>query len=301
MNRHQRTLVALSGTETDRSLVAYARLLASLGFARHYHFVHVRNPSQEGEAGRREVQAPAVCEQVVHDAFRDVPGKISHSCHELAGVRVDGLLEFISQQRCDLTLLGHRKDRSGQRSLARRLAMIAPCSVLMLPEGAPVSISEIVAPTDFSRHSADSLEVAVSIAKAARLKRCLAVHVFSDPAILRYEEHVDEIRVHEQEAFNRFMESVDRQGIEVDPYFVEGNNVARTILYAAERQGADLLVMSTRGRSQAASILLGSVTTQVMVESPRAVLAVKHFGAMMNLFEALKESRFWLTRDPKTN
>jgi nucleotide-binding universal stress UspA family protein len=87
----------------------------------------------------------------------------------------------------------------------------------------------------------------------------------------------------------------------IEPIFAEGNNIAGTILYTAEQRGADLLVMNTRGRSPAAAILLGSVVTQGIVETKVAILVVKHFGAMMNLFQALQQSQFWARHNPKTN
>jgi hypothetical protein len=34
----------------------------------------------------------------------------------LEGVRVDKVIEFITTERCELALVGHRKSRSGQRS-----------------------------------------------------------------------------------------------------------------------------------------------------------------------------------------
>jgi len=301
VNRHQRTLVALSGTEADRPLVAYARLLAGLGFARHYHFVHVRTPARIVADQQSDAQLLAACEALVAKDFAAAQSDVTASCHVVVGVRVDSLIEFIAHHRCDLVLLGHRASRSGQRSLARRLAMIAPCSVWMVPEGAPVAISGIMAPIDFSDHAADSVEVAAAIARAAGLREISATHVFADPTMIRYDEHLDEIRKNEQAAFEQFIAPIDRHGVRVEPTFVEGYNVARTILHCAKQRGADLLVMNTRGRSQAASILLGSVTTQVMVEAPIAVFAVKHFGAVMNLFQALQQSQFWMRRNPKTN
>lgn len=36
-------------------------------------------------------------------------------------------------------------------------------------------------------------------------------------------------------------------------------------------------------------------------QSPVAVLAVKHFGSMLNLFQVLRENQFWTSRGPKTN
>jgi len=301
MKRNQRTLVALSGTDSDRSLVMYARMLATLGFARHYYFVHIRTPARIAEEGHSDDKFHHACESLVHEEFGTPRPDVLSSCHIVIGVRVDELIHFATENRCDLVLLGHRKTRSGQRSLARRLAMIAPCSVLMVPDQAPITLTSVLAPIDFSDHSADSLEVAVSIAAAASLESCLALHVFADNSMVRYDEHTNELRKNEQEAFQKFIAPIDRHGVNVEPAFVEGNNVAATILRVAERHRTDLLVMNTRGRSRAASILLGSVTSQVIVESPIAVLAVKHFGAMLNLFQALQQSQFWNRPNPKTN
>jgi nucleotide-binding universal stress UspA family protein len=301
MIRHQRVLVALSGTAADRPLVSYARMLAEIGFARHYHFVHVLTPARMIAASQSEAHARTHCENLLHEVFASAELQVTSSCHVLTGVRVDALIEFITLQRCDTALLGHWQNRSGQRSLARRLAMVAPCSVWLVPEGAPVSITGIMVPIDFSDHSADALTVAAAIARAAGLSECFATHVFSDPSMVRYDEQVDEFRRSEQNAFETFLAGVDRHGLNVHPLFVEGNNVARTLLHTAKAQRSDLLVMNTRGRSRAASILLGSVTSQVMVEAPIAVLVLKHFGAMMNLFQALQQSHLWTRPNPKTN
>ena len=301
MNRNQRTLVALAGTVADRPLVSYARLLADLGFARHYHFVHVQTPARIAADQQSDAQLLAMCEELVEELFNPMRSGAAVSCHVKTGVRVDSLIEFSVQHHCDLILLGHRASRSGQRSLARRLAMIAPCSVWMVPEGAPAAITSIMAPIDFSDHAADSVETAAAIARAAGLEELSATHVFADPSMIRYDEHIDAIRKNEEESFEHFIAPLNQHGVRVEPTFVEGNNVARTILHRAKRHGTDLLVMNTRGRSRAASILLGSVTSQVMTEAPIAVFAVKHFGAAMNLFQALQQSQFWMRRNPKTN
>lgn len=301
MHRHKRTVVLLSATAADLPLITYARILAKLGFARHYYFVHVRTPARVADEQQTDAHVQSQCEQQIGETFGSPGIQATWSCHVLRGVRIDTILEFVTQHQIDIALLGHRKSRSGQRSLAKRLAMIAPCSVWLVPEEAPISITSILAPIDFSDHAADSLSVATSIARAAGLEECLALHVFSDPLTIRYDERINEIRHNETEAFQKFVTPVDRNGVEVVPTFMEGNDVGNTILHAAKRHGSDLLVMNTRGRSRSASILLGSVTSQVMEECPIAVLAVKHFGAMMNLYQALQSSHVWTRPNPKTN
>jgi hypothetical protein len=50
--------------------------------------------------------------------------------------------------------------------------------------------------------------------------------------------------------------------------------------------------MGTRGRSRAASILLGSETEQTMIHTSVPVLAVKAHGANLRLLQVLLDERF---------
>jgi nucleotide-binding universal stress UspA family protein len=141
----------------------------------------------------------------------------------------------------------------------------------------------------------------VSIARSCGIEVIRAVHVFFDPSTVRYDEHVQEIRGQEETAFERFIEPIDRQGVDVAPVFIEGTRTSRDILSLADRSGTNLIVMSTRGRSRAASVLLGSVTSDAMANTKVPLLAVKHFGGRMTLREALINHRIWDQPSPKMN
>lgn len=301
MKRHQRFLVALSDGDSDIDLIRYAALVGGLGIGRVFMFVHVRTPGQSAEGPRTDAEVQLHMQGLIEEHFGSPRPDVVSSCDIMVGVRVDQLIDYAVRNRCDTIMLGHRRSRSGQRALAQRIASVSPCSVWMVPEGCAVSISKVLAPIDFSDHSADSLAGAIEICRAAGLNECLAAHVYFDPSSIRYEEHVEAIRHHEQEAFVKFIDTVDRHGVEVLAKFIEGAKVGSTILYAAERYGADLLVMSTRGRSRAAAVLLGSVTSEVFRQTPIPLLAVKHGSAMMTLFDVLKEASFWERSNPKTN
>jgi nucleotide-binding universal stress UspA family protein len=125
--------------------------------------------------------------------------------------------------------------------------------------------------------------------------------VYSDTSTVRYPETVEENLRLQNEAFNRFAATLNTRGMLVEQLLIEGNDIAGSILHLAERHAADLLVVSTRGRSSAASVLLGSVTSELLTRSPIAVLAVKHFGAMMGLYDVLKEHRFLSGENLHTN
>ena len=97
------------------------------------------------------------------------------------------------------------------------------------------------------------------------------------------------------------MTGVDTHGIRVKPLFIESFKTAQEILTEATNYQADLIVISTRGHSKTASILLGSVTSSVMSEATIPVLAVKHYGAHLSLWQSLLSRHFLSDVEPKVN
>jgi SulP family sulfate permease len=295
-----RAAVFLSMTESDAEVLQYASLLAGLGISSEFSFIHVVAPQHRSP----EEPVALIEERLAAEVRRyfGPPGVgLDVSCHVREGVRVDSLMEFVSERSSDLILLGHRKNRSGRRSLACRLAMLAPAAVWMVPQGSPCRITDILAPIDFSHHSAEALSIATDVAQRKGLRKCYALHVFFDPSTIRYDEHLDEIRGQEHQKLAEFLTTVNTHGMTIEPIFNESNNVAHAILHVARNRDIDLLVMNTRGRSQAASILLGSATLQTMIECEIPILVVKNHGAHMTVFQALRDSRLWQSASPKTN
>lgn len=293
--------VGLALTDSDQHLLRYAALLADRGIGTRFQFVHVMVPAHAGHVGLDQHAAQRQMQAAVAAAFgtpaEDLPARFDVS----VGVRVDQLLAYSQHYPADVVLLGHRRNRSGKRSLAQRMAMLCPSSVWSVPDGVPCEIRSILAPVDFSSHSADSLSVATEIAEKLSLSECHALHVSFDPSIIRYDEHLDHLRSEELGAFRKFVDPVNTHGVSVSPIFEEASNVTQAILRTAAERGSDLIVMSTRGRSSAAAILLGSETSQTLMESPVPVLAVKHQGAALNLLQALIDPDLWRQSSLHTN
>ena len=300
--RFNNVTVPLAMTDEDAELLHYAANLARRQIAQQFTFVHVIPPQQQAIQPKQEASIKQRIRDEV-DKYFDTPIEaLTLNSHVMSGAsRLDKLIEYTVTSNSDLILLGHRKNRTGQRSLGRRLAMITKASVWMIPEGTARDIKRIVAPVDFSKASADSLSQATALAKLHGLTEVTALHVYFDDSTIRYEEHVDEVKWHEQHAFEAFLAGIETHGITVKPEFVESSIPANAILRKAKELEADLIVMSTRGRSNAATILLGSATSQTMMDSPIPVIAVKHVGDHLGLLDALIASRFWDRPDPKTN
>lgn len=301
MSAFSRGLVALSLSEPDQGLLRYAALAARTCGWSEVMFAHVVATDHEPAVALDTRPLEDNMRAEVLREFGDAVPPTQTTFEVAFGPRVDQLIRLAVKHRADVILMGHRKLRSGRRSLARRLAMISPCSVWLVPEGSPAQIGNLLVPTDFSSHSADALSVATWLAQSRGLSECRAVHVYFDPSTIRYDEHVAEVLGQEEAAFRRFVASTDTHAVRVEPVFEESTHPAQAILRVAERLGTDLIVMNTRGRSRSAAVFLGSTTSDTMAATSIPLLAVKHFGARMSLFDALLNHRFWEESSPKTN
>jgi len=253
----------------------------------------------EGYITRLRAADPAVeCHfaQIVHEGTHPKPlvmnGALADSIVPVRGDVLDELLALAAELKPDLLMLDEQFTTDKHRSLARRLAMKAPCSVWMRPANSPTLISNILVPVDFSKCSADALRTAAAIAASQGLSQITALHVYFDDAVVTYDEH-ESVLVEEQDRqFALFLSRLNLGDVEVKTLWEESPNVAGTIARIAAAQRTDLVVMGTRGRSESAAILIGSETDQVFIESSVPTLAVKHFGPHLGLMEALLDRRF---------
>jgi nucleotide-binding universal stress UspA family protein len=300
MHRYRHLMVGLTRSEADAELLRYAAMVARLGTAREARCVHVLPTAAEAAKGMDHDHAVAQLKADVAAHFTKVPDTVEVYCDVLKGPLLDRLLQFAAEQEDDVVFVGGSGTESPRRSLARRLAMKAPCSVWMVPDGSPAQIRRILVPVDFSEDAADAMQVAVAMAQLLGHAEVLALHVYFNEAAVTFEEYDQVLRGEEQQAFRRFIAPLDCRGVRVKPLFVEAANVAGAILRVADEQGADLIVLASRGRSQSAAILLGSVAEETLIGSGVPTLIVKHFGARLGLLQVLLDRRFRQRSGPRS-
>lgn len=289
----QSAVVALSGDISDAALLEYAAKLEQLGVLPNPRFAYVTSPG---------AAVPNLEQQLRSRLSLTFPGRgDSLPLEIMEGNVLDQLLALTAKQPVDLLLVGCRLDRNGRPRLAQRLAMSAPCSIWMAPQGTPPQLSRILAPIDYSTHSAAALSIASALAKEANGK-CLALHVYFDESAFRFPEQAEERKRQQMANLEKFVAQIP--GVpaeEVGKLVEESVNVAPAILRVAADQGCDLIVMDTRGRTAAAAILLGSETAETMNTSRLPVLVIKKQGAHMGLLQAILSPETWHQSSTHTN
>lgn len=231
----------------------------------------------------------------------EVEAEAFHLDPARSGDLLDELLHRAAAISADLLVVGARSHVT-----ARRIAMLAPCSVLMVPDGATLGLDRILVPVDFSEASSDAVKVGTALARAAG-GECHFVSVeCDDDPWLDWRDQPEQLStklrefVRESEgepAWNTCLVEAIRHsgdaladvGLHAPAHAIEGADIASTIVSKAGEEKSTLIVLGTRGRSRAASILVGSVTEKVVQFSPVPVLAVKQRGARLGLLRGLLE------------
>jgi nucleotide-binding universal stress UspA family protein len=297
MNLFQQVMVAVGDAERDTDLLAYARAVRELAPGAAFRFVHVLGwpaPSVEEPAVHRDVLVKL--ETAVRQHFGPCE---TGSCRVMHGNVIDRLLETAAESGADVILVGHGREHSGRRSLARRLAMQAPCSVWMRPEGSQAAIRRVLAAIDYSESSAHALNLAGRIVRRAGSDECFALHVYFDEMLADVPEYAEERRAGQSEAFARFTSPVDTAGVTLRPVIEAAPDVADAVERVAEAFGIDLVVMGSRGQTRSASILLGSESEHVLMQSKVPVLIAKRRGERLGLLQALLDRNFHLRDSPR--
>ncbi len=298
-------VVALGSPDSDTSLIAYAGLLAKLGASREVRFVHVAEPTAPAAAIRSRMRARVAAE------FRGTTAETE--CDVLHGSLTDRLLEYVTEFQADLVVIGAKKHKLGAR-----LAMVAPCSVAIVPNDYPATLSHLLFAFDFSDASARTLAWATGLVGTDRSIRCTALHVMTHESTELFAGHESEAE--QAEAMREVLSDTNRADVVVEPRLarvartsdadrgqafalpasIQAIDVANTILAEAKACGADCIALSTRGRSRSASILLGSVTEKVIERASMPLLVGKHSGESLGLASILLGRAGW-NQGIKTN
>jgi nucleotide-binding universal stress UspA family protein len=143
---------------------------------------------------------------------------------------------------------------------------------------------KILVPTDFSEYSDRALQKALDIAKEEGSEVLLfhVIHADFQTCVVDYCFTVDEIEAIKSRMFTAVKENMQK---ELDKYPLSKEVKVSTevrngvpydeILKFQEEKGADLIVISSHGRSAITSFLMGNVTSRVIKRAQCEVLLVK--------------------------
>ena len=133
-------------------------------------------------------------------------------------------------------------------------------------------LKKILAPTDFSDISADGVRYACQLAKDTG-----AEIIIFNVDVLDESNRVDkrEMEQHKKRLAEFVAEKIGDAGLGLKMrQLVDAGQPFGAIVDCAEKEGVDLIVMSSHGRSGLSRMLIGSVTDKILRGSPCPILVV---------------------------
>lgn len=173
------------------------------------------------------------------------------------------------REKADLIILGSQ-GRSGiaaflMGSVAQKVTTYAPCSVLVVKRKKHM-VKKVLVAVDGSTHSDAAVEFLHTHFLPSEL-RATVLHVWDHP--FSPPELPDWLPVEK-----RYSHAMVETGFKARPLFLRGH-MAETIVEAANRKRADLVIVGSRGLTGVKRYFLGGVSHKVVKYSERSVLVVK--------------------------
>lgn len=246
------------------------------------HAVDDDQPKRIVDAERDE--AEALLRQTAA-TIRDVDGVACETRVILAAPFV-GIAGAVADMAPDLLVIGpHRRQVLRDvfvGTTAERTIRSVPCPVLMVNAPPTGHYRHVLQTTDLSDGSRDALQRFSALGIGARARRSL-LYVFGAPALRLVmghtmpredrEHYLADAKGEAAEELSRFAAAAGLGDVR-RILREEAAATAHEILEAAEEEQADLIVLSTHGRSGLSKMLIGSVAEQVLRTAQVDVLAV---------------------------
>ncbi len=143
-----------------------------------------------------------------------------------------------------------------------------------------IRFETLLVPVDFSPHSEKAIEAAIGLAKTFGA-RIHVLHAYHLPIQLATPDQIviprdfwTAVRDSAARKLEETVQKIEAKGVRAETHLAE-MPPAQAITQTAEKIGADLIVMGTRGLTGLKHVLLGSVAERTIRAAPCPVMTIK--------------------------
>jgi nucleotide-binding universal stress UspA family protein len=306
MYKFKRIMIALDLSYMDQILLKYATGLCNLVKPDKIYFINIQpnldldDDIKELLGGFEKPSDELLSENMKKEVSKyfsnDSGAEISYKVVE--GNPSQEILRWTKIKDIDLLLMGRKDVAGGSGITPQQVSAKVMSSVLIVPEGiADYKMDKIFVPIDFSEYSELSTEAALQLQE--RNPQGIALkfhHIYQLP--LGYEksgktpEEFSEImKTNAEKKFGKMKAKFGEKMSAAECSFelASEESIGKDLKSAAEKEGANLIVMGAKGRTLATQIFLGSATEKLIkYESNVALLVVKDKNSVFDFWSFFK-------------
>ncbi|GAB3656182.1 universal stress protein [Echinicola sediminis] len=301
MKNHNTALIGLDLSKMDQVIIENTPKIIQLLNLSKIYFIHVAENlalPEDITSTYPNLLAP-VDESIEQEIKKKVeslqlPDEVEIEISAEEGNPTDLLLRWSKIKNVDFIVMGRKNELEGSGALAKRIAQKAPSSVLFITEDmASNPLKKFIVPIDFSPHTGMVLEKVERFIKDKKDASIRYVHIYEVPMGYHktgksYEEFAEIMLENAKKAFNQLVEEHKIEKYPCDFILKDDKSNADYILEAAVKHSSDVVVIGSRGRTNSAAILLGSVAEKLVQHNDKIpMLVIKKKGENMGFLEAL--------------
>ena len=306
MKKAERLLVFLDLTEMDNLMIRYASFLSELLDTKEVYFLHAFEYDELPDdmsnvfPGLEEPLDKIIQEEIEEKISKYFSNENASTYVKLMeGVQITSILKWAEREHVDLMVVGKKISFKGKGNFAGKIARLAHSSVMFVTETSKGVINKILVPIDFSKFSELALKKAVALAEKTEAKiLCQNVYRLPPqyfPYIPVKDENLEKIKKQHQDDFKVFMKKIglSPERISCECTIDRENNVADQIYQYAVEQGVDLIVVGSKGKTDAASFLIGGVAERLISnEKNLPVMIVKDKDQTYGILDSIMDMKF---------
>lgn len=292
-------------SDLDKTLIEFTDFIARRGTVEKIHFYHkVRKQNIPQEL---KTKFPDMIEKFIDERRGMIKVHVEKifkgdrdidiEYHVEEG-NVTTILNLAIKAAADLIIIGRKTESKGTGVLAQRLARRANCNLLIVPEGSVPKVETLLVPIDFSSYSKLALETVIDLSQQRNNEiEIICQNVYTVPAGYHYtgksyEEFAEIMKDNARAKFERFMEKIDTRGIKVSAvYSLDVNEDLSSDIYdLADEIKPGGIVIGAKGRSAAASLLLGSMAEKLITNyMSYPLMIVRPKGKAAGIIETFRD------------
>lgn len=289
-----RILVGLAIEDADISLIKYVKNLADIIKPSKIDFIHVSESfesditelenfipvDEEKEQQMRKEVALYFDKEDVETQFEVVEGKPDEK-----------LIHWASVKKSDLIILGRKNDKKHAELTLEKIVRKVPCSVLIVPENAAPTFNQFLLPIDYSANTLDGINYVQGLFNDTSIQ---ALHFFDLPSGYyktgkSAEEFITILDNNRKKESEKLLTKVSNAAnVTFKNICSDGMDEFEHLLDYANKQKTDLIAIRSKGKTNAAAVLLGSFAEK-FIRHNRSVptLVIKEKGENMDFLKAL--------------
>lgn len=284
MNNIKNILVALDLTEMDDSLIDYASYIAEILDAEKVYFVHNIKKYEISALFEEQLKDFNLDEAIGDELNEKVEQRFKAKAEWEVLISEDPYTEslikyIVNKYDIQLALLGNKNKIKGTGVVSGKLLRLLRCDILSVPLHAKTKINAIWAGIDFS-HASQKVFAITEVLQKATGAKLTAAHIFNVP--LQFSPYIPKetvaprIEKHTQEKSKKFFAKL-KYPEQFETLIIPGReaSAAEKLAATAQKEGADLLIVTDKGANTFSSLLVGSVTDELFKEELHIPLWIK--------------------------